>query len=404
MKKDMNSELNSLIEQWKNSSPYAQERLQLLKKIINLNGENKLYNEEEQIKFNIKKDEYIIFTFQSLPYFKYIANNKMVVLVGIIGIVYFISYYLFKAIEIDNYFAINQYLYANPILLLVIFVLFAGNIKENISITNKNIYFKNKHLPIKCLLIKNSINTESLKKKKILKNINMVMFMGTYRSNSIHIPDNNINNLYILDIISYLSDTFKLNVYICPVFVDERGKRLNAILSFFELFGSIFTIFLYAVYGVSKKKSSEMIELSYSSMEGLKNHLNYSFNKYKELHEIKDLNKKDDKYYEQKIIVKFSVKRNFFSIPTMLTLNNNKICVNYNNKELNIDANLWEKNILKTNEKYIFIFTNDVGRKILFYKNTKDIDVPLLSIIEMIYKKKVRKIVSSRLLVPMWIY
>ena len=230
------------------------------------------------------------------------------------------------------------------------------------------------------------------------------MFMGTYRSNSIHIPDNNINNLYILDIISYLSDTFKLNVYICPVFVDERGKRLNAILSFFELFGSIFTIFLYAVYGVSKKKSSEMIELSYSSMEGLKNHLNYSFNKYKELHEIKDLNKKDDKYYEQKIIVKFSVKRNFFSIPTMLTLNNNKICVNYNNKELNIDANLWEKNILKTNEKYIFIFTNDVGRKILFYKNTKDIDVPLLSIIEMIYKKKVRKIVSSRLLVPMWIY
>ena len=43
MKKDMNSELNSLIEQWKNSSPYAQERLQLLKKIINLNGENKLY-------------------------------------------------------------------------------------------------------------------------------------------------------------------------------------------------------------------------------------------------------------------------------------------------------------------------------------------------------------------------
>ena len=325
-------------------------------------------------------------------------------MVGIIGIVYFISYYLFKAIEIDNYFAINQYLYANPILLLVIFVLFAGNIKENISITNKNIYFKNEHLPIKCLLIKNSINTESLKKKKILKNINMVMFMGTYRSNSIHIPDNNINNLYILDIISYLSDTFKLNVYICPVFVDERGKRLNAILSFFELFGSIFTIFLYAVYGVSKKKSSEMIELSYSSMEGLKNHLNYSFNKYKELHEIKDLNKKDDKYYEQKIIVKFSVKRNFFSIPTMLTLNNNKICVNYNNKELNIDANLWEKNILKTNEKYIFIFTNDVGRKILFYKNTKDIDVPLLSIIEMIYKKKVRKIVSSRLLVPMWIY
>ena len=52
----MNSELNSLIEQWKNSSPYAQERLQLLKKIINLNGENKLYNEEEQIKFNIKKE------------------------------------------------------------------------------------------------------------------------------------------------------------------------------------------------------------------------------------------------------------------------------------------------------------------------------------------------------------
>ena len=54
----------SILERWRQSSPWEQRRLELLKEAVENGLEGQLYDLEEQQKYGLNKDEFLVFAFR----------------------------------------------------------------------------------------------------------------------------------------------------------------------------------------------------------------------------------------------------------------------------------------------------------------------------------------------------
>jgi len=243
----------SIIERWRQSSPWEQRRLELLKEAVENGVEGQLYDLEEQQKYGLNKDEFLVFAcrYGRARSSSWVYKNIMIPYGVIILLLTFISPYI-KSVASRNFYVSWLCILSVALvigMLTVAVMLVRG---KYLLLSNYSIYFGKKirqlnKMPLDGLLIKTNIDISDGIRNIFC--IDVLIFkdcrLGTAMcigANSFayyienHRTPKKIDNSYILYVFSYLSRQYHHGLYVFPLrcgFTCDREDYAYSILNIF---------------------------------------------------------------------------------------------------------------------------------------------------------------------------
>lgn len=363
-----------MLSRWRASSPSEGGRLDLLKAAVKSGCVGKLCDIQEQQQHDLDPDEFII---AKQEYWNYDRN---IVIKGTIFLMFLCSLILFEELGVINCFRNNL-----PILLLWItaFIVNMMYLCKNAKpkkmnqfiVTNKRIYFSvTRYIDINKMIISNFFII-------YLKN-------GLHTTLLFHNERNNINNivmpfkdaLYIIDIISYVKNTFSYITYIYPVRYSFEECKLK------RKFGFILHILALAcgAYGKIHISDDKKFDKRFSSKKDAFIYLRkilYKSNKYI-FHIYRNYlkNRKEDDclLFFLECNDGFRKYKSYFTTSSIYIMRNSKKLTIYHKNQSS------EFPLYDANEH--FLLRHSENGKDTFYKiPKKSLSFPFLDIVEMIY-------------------
>ena len=295
----------AIIERWRQSSPWEQGRLDILKEAVAHGVEEQLYDTEEQQKYGLQKDEFLMHAcWHGLQitnnwwyqyYYKYILFPFMTISIISMGLVNHTNVF------VDRYFygirwediSLTALMISFLSLFIVVFFLFGS---RYLLLTNRAIYYGKKmrrisKIPLNGLFIRSSIDKASVRPgsnlgEHLRENINgnlLIFLMDIFlfkdcqlrfgalisrRNSDIKRIKGRFQCTYILHVFSFLSRQYNHGLYVLPLRCGFACDRKDYVYSELNVF---FGVLLDVSYWT--KKFRRDIELSFSSKEDIETYL-----------------------------------------------------------------------------------------------------------------------------------
>ncbi|MDL2322042.1 hypothetical protein LJC47_06850 [Desulfosarcina sp. OttesenSCG-928-B08] len=423
-----------IIERWKKSSPFEQRRLEILKQAIEEGKERELYDPEEQRKFGIEKDEYLVCAqfYRHVPPGVSLGNTVTFLLLIMAPIMIAINMLSegMPCIELlKNSIAYNMLciIYCTGI---IIFIWTSGSVVYRrfniIFITNKNIYHsidplfdfskqKSKKISLNAVSIKHSINSAAawlisddsleymeiplelffIQDEKVLLKIDtgkyFRSFIKKYKISGIRRENlYTINTMYMLTVLSYISKIYNAHLYIYPIhcgFACIRKK--NKFVSDYKkyIFGR--PLFIKEMPFKNAVTLRKDIEKKFSTLTDLEKHLT-------QLKKHSGLNKeKIIRILQEEPLTEKELHEVLYSIPAKKSLLGKTHIIYFSKKNIWVERNgkivmkkfcFHDVDIYNSHKYFIFIRK---GGSIVFYSLKKNINFPFVDITELLFNKKI---------------
>lgn len=413
----------SITECWKKSSPFEQGRLEILKQVIQEGKEKELYNPEEQKKFGIEKDEYVV----CAQFYRPAPPSYLENIIIIPTIIAFIILLLIVTFRTDAYNTeiLNNCMWYNILnFILIIPIMIFFYIKSSyiyksifiILVTNKNIYhsyniyridYHNqnfKKMLIDGISIKNSIDSTNnllednfiqymeiplrlffIKNNKVLLKIDTGIyypyFAKKYKISSLRTGAAYINTIYILNVLAYISCVYNIPLYIYPIHCGFACNYKKYI------FGQL--LFVKEIPFKNYVKLHKDIEQRFSTLTDLKRYLT-------KVKKLSGLNKeKIISILQKEPLTKKELDEELYSIPAKKSLLGRKYVIYFSKKNIWIERNgkmimdkfcFHDVNIYDSHKYFVFTFKEG---SIVFFSLKKNINFPLIDITELFFYKKI---------------
>jgi len=393
------------IDRWKASSPFEQERLEFLKQVIAEGNEQELYDPEEQKKFGLEKDEFLVCA-HSCCGAVHTLIFKMAFFISLFGVLFYYTGKIFIYLPgIVDFFIIIL----TTICVIYIFYIISEKI---IFVTNKNIYYVSekvdafnyyglKKISLNSIHIKHAMSAilppdksnKNFKKETLPFYLNIMqgnkillgvlIYENTEKFNKKYNISNNVySTIYILKSISFLSHIYNIPIYIHPMHFGFECHDKRYIYGSFSFIAKIIDIiFIELRKNIEQKFSSEIdMERYFINTENLMG-----------------LNKKNIMFYMQKKYNMSSVedelcrviaKRKLFGKKYDICLSRKNIWIEYNGKIIMEKYCINNVNIYNSHKYYVFVFSRK-GDSVPYYCLKKYINFPFIDIIELLIEKNI---------------
>ena len=387
----------NLFTEWEKSPPYDQCRLSLLEQ-IDFNDWDKLLDLNEQEEFGLENDEFLIYTDR---YQGVIADNFMIFLYtsSIISVPLLMYDRFFKYSE--NYKEtfigsnINFVMFFSIIcIIFCCFYMLIKRYKKYFFITNKNLYInKRKKISINGLSVKirsslysiRKINNEKTARYRLdidyffINNI-FLEKMSLYKNISLS-HRNDKNELYILNIISFISEKKCYISYIYPIQCAAKNRQNSVIVKFIKLFAPLLGPGVFITHPHIFDDQEEDIDIRFSSREKLISFIEKTaFKKHKCKNTMLALAMQGRDVPDEELFT-VEAKGKIFCKKYILSVHKNYIELVYKNELLRLGIEEYKKSIFNSNKSFIIIFPYQ-NKQIFIYAKKKDMDIPFLEIME----------------------
>ena len=378
----------AIIERWRQSSPWEQGRLDILKEAVAHGVEERLYDTEEQQKYGLENDEFLVLAcrygmamtgalwirFFYIPY----------IIIALINIAFVCPYV--ESISSRHFYGIWLDISCVAILIAALIAIIIYRRTKYLLLTNRTIHFGRKIdrldiISLNRLLIKNNIDKSSLTRSNFL--LDILIFKDSQLMISIckYKKSNNFQNAYILYALSYLSRQYNHCLYVFPLRCGFTCDRKDYVYSELNIFiGGIFDIFYLM------KQFRRNIEFNFSDRQDIEAYLTCQ--------KIAGCNNNTT----------ISMLRNgtdsdgeLFWVPAIKKADGITYKIHVAAKEVWLESNglktsdivpLTDIEIYHSHKYFIFLFPNN-KKYIAYYVWKKSLFFPFLDIMEIILKEKI---------------
>ena len=377
-----------IIERWRQSSPWEQGRLDILKEAVAHGVEEQLYDTEEQQKYGLDKNEFLV-----------LACRYGIALTGALWIRFFYIPYIIiafinvafvcpyvESISSRHFYGIWLDISCVAMLIAALILIVINRRTKYLLLTNRTIHFGRKIdqldiISLNGLLIRNNIDKSSLKRSNFLldilifKDCQLMISICKYRKSK------NFQNAYILYALPYLSRLYNHCLYVFPLrcgFTCDRKDYVYSVLNIF--IGGIFDIFYLM------KQFRHNIEQSFSDRQDIKAYLSR--------HKITGCNSEaiisllNNDAYTGDELFRLPAKTRSFGKAYEIHVTAKETWLTCDGLKTNKILPLTDIEIYHSHKYFIFLFP-DKGKYIAYYVWKENLFFPFLDIMEILLRERI---------------